>query len=93
MSAHFTHHVVTQALSDDEWRSLRWLAARYESAQLLLDYLDNNTNEDTNTTYLTCDQAQQIANLCTEDGSSWGHVPCLGGRVSEYFLQALGTAC
>lgn len=94
MSAHYPqHHEVIEKPSFEEWRSLRWLAARYESANVLLDCIDENTDEDLGTTYLTFDQAQRIANLCVEDGAGWGHIPCLGGRLMDYYQRTLGQAC
>lgn len=86
-------HESIQLPDFSEWRSLRFLAARYESAELLLDCLDEHADEEANTTFLTHDEVQRIANLCTEDGSAWGHIPCLGGRFNDYFLRALSATC
>lgn len=75
--------------SQEELESLRWLAGRYDSAQLLLDCMDNPDEE------FPCDVdvpehvAWNVIDATEGDGADRGTVPCLGGRLGDEIHRML----
>jgi hypothetical protein len=66
-----------------EWESLRWLAGRYDSAQLLLDCVDNPDEEFPCKVFVPEHVAWNVLDATVGDGADRGTVPCLGGRLGR----------
>ncbi len=81
---HFT------VLDEAELDSLRWLADRYDSAQLLLDCV-GDPEQFPYRAEVPEHVAWNILDATEGDGVDRGTVPCLGGRLGEEVHQMLGS--
>lgn len=71
-----------------EMDSLRWLAGRYDSAQLLLDCVDDD-DEFPCEVFVPEHVAWNILDATEGDGADRGTVPCLGGRLGDEIHRML----
>lgn len=69
-------------MSEEEMRSLRWLAGRYDSAQLLLDCV-GDPEEFPCEVEVPEHVAWNVLDATEGDGADRGVVPCLGGRLGR----------
>ena len=69
--------------SQEELESLRWIAGRYDSAQLLLDCMDNPDEEFPCEVSVPEHVAWNVLDATEGDGADRGTVPCLGGRLGR----------
>jgi len=76
-------------VSREEWESLRWLAGRYDSAQLLLDCMDNPDEEFPCVVKVPEHVAWNVIDATEGDGADRGTVPCLGGRLGREIHRML----
>jgi len=70
-------------MSQEELDSLRWIAGRYDSAQLLLDCVDNPDDEFPCEVEVPEHVAWNVIDATEGDGADRGTVPCLGGRLGR----------
>lgn len=68
--------------NQEELDSLRWLAGRYDSAQLLLDCA-GDPDEFPHKVGVPEHVAWNILDATEGDGADRGTVPCLGGRLGD----------
>ena len=75
----------------EELHSLNWLAARYKSADLLLDCIpDSDFCEGFPINVFVPEHiAWKILDATEEDGANRGIVPCLGGRLGDEVMKML----
>jgi hypothetical protein len=75
-----TYHFTIQ--DEEEHRSLRWLAGRYDPAQLLLDCVGDPEHYPW-PVEVPEHVAWNILDATEGDGADRGIVPCLGGRLGD----------
>jgi hypothetical protein len=74
--------------NQEELDSLRWLAGRYDSAQLLLDCA-GDPDELPHKVGVPEHVAWNILDATEGDGADRGIVPCLGGRLGDEIHEML----
>jgi len=69
--------------NEGELDSLRWIAGRYDSAQLLLDCIEDPDGSFPMKVEVPEHVAWNVLDATESDGADRGTIPCLGGRLGD----------